>query len=147
MATRRLRQEHDRILLRASVLAGLARSRMTRDAAMAARAEIAGLHRLLVEHLEAEDGWMYPLLMTAADENVRRVAAECFENMGGVRGAWIAYRDQWTVEAILGAPERFALATNGVIGALALRVERENVELYPLVDQISPVGSNLGRAA
>ncbi|MEQ7155815.1 hemerythrin domain-containing protein [Brevundimonas aurifodinae] len=147
MATRKLRSEHDRILRQASTLAGLARTRMTRDVATVARAAISGLDRLLVEHLEAEDGWMYPLLISSADEGVRRIASECFADMGGILGAWVAYRDQWSIEAILVSPAVFARATDGIIGALALRVERENTELYPLVDQMVPIALDAGRAA
>lgn len=147
MATSKLRSEHDRILRQASILAGLAGPRMTRDVATEARAAICGLDRLLVEHLQQEDGWMYPLLMASPDDEIRRVAAECVEDMGGILGAWIAYRDQWSIDAILAAPGRFAMATDGIMGALALRVERENTELYPLVDRISPIALDAGRAA
>lgn len=147
MATRKLRSEHDRILRQASTLAGLARTRMTRDVANDATAAISGLDILLVEHLEAEDGWMYPPLISSADEDVRRIASDCFEDMGGILGAWIAYRDQWSIEAILASPAVFARATDGVIGALALRVERENTELYPLVDRMVPIGLDAERAA
>nr|WP_054111409.1 hemerythrin domain-containing protein [Brevundimonas sp. AAP58] len=147
MPTRKFREEHDRILRQASAIAGLANGRMTRDAADEARAAILGLDRLLVEHLTAEDEWMYPLLMASPDESVRGAATECFGDMGGIRGAWDAYRELWTSEAILEAPIRFRAATDGVIGALAMRVERENVELYPLVDHMSPLPAEEDQAA
>lgn len=147
MPTQRLRNEHDRILRQASAIAGLARVRMTRDVAEEARTVIFGLDRLLVEHLTTEDQWMYPLLMEADDAGVRRVAAACFEDMGGIHGAWNAYRDQWSAEAILADPRRFRAGTDGLIGALALRMERENVELYPLVDRVIQAGGDFGRAA
>lgn len=147
MPTQRLRNEHDRILRQASALAGLARIRMTRDVAEEARTVILGLDRLLVDHLITEDQWMYPLLMEADEAEVREIAASCFEDMGGIHGAWNAYRDLWDAEAILADPRRFRAATDGVIGALALRVERENVELYPLVDQVMQAGGDFGRAA
>lgn len=147
MPTRRLRSEHDRILRQASALAGLAGIRMTRDVAEEAQALILGLNRLLVDHLVTEDEWMYPLLMEADDAAVRTVATACFEDMGGIQGAWTAYRDLWNADAILIDPVRFKSATDAVMGALALRVERENVELYPLMDKVLVADTGIGRAA
>lgn len=136
-ATAQLRDEHDRILRRASGLAGIVDRPMTRELACEARAAIEGLDRLLVVHLTTEDDWMYPMLMASADRQISAAAGACFEDMGGLLGAWLAYRDQWSAEAILSAPDRFSSATRGVIGALALRIERENTELYPLVDRLA----------
>lgn len=136
-ATAQLRDEHDRILRQASGLAGLADRQMTRDLALEAQAAIDGLDRVLVDHLSAEDQWMYPMLMASPDPDASAIAGACFEDMGGVLGAWLAYRDLWRAEAILAAPERFRSATRGVMGALALRIERENTELYPLVDRMA----------
>ncbi|HEV7351746.1 MAG TPA: hemerythrin domain-containing protein [Brevundimonas sp.] len=142
-ATAQLRDEHDRILRQASGLAGIVDRDLTRDLASEARAAIVGLDRLLVVHLTTEDDWMYPMLMASADQRVSAAAGACFQDMGGLLGAWLAYRDHWSAEAILSAPERFRAATRGVIGALALRIERENAELYPLVDRLAggPSGS------
>lgn len=136
-ATAQLRDEHDRILRQASGLAGIVDRDMNRDLASEARAAIVGLDRLLVVHLTAEDDWMYPMLMASADQRISAAAGACFHDMGGLHGAWLAYREQWSAEAILSAPERFRAATRGVIGALALRIERENAELYPLVDRLA----------
>lgn len=147
MPTSKLLTEHDRILRQASTLAGLARARMTPDVAAEARAAILGLDRLLVDHLTAEDAWLYPLLMTSTDAAIRSFATACFEEMGGLHGAWDAYRDLWTASAILHSPTRFGLATNGIIGALAMRVERENTELYPLADDISLLPAEAVHAA
>lgn len=140
-ATAQLRDEHDRILRQASGLAGIAGRAMSRDLASEARAAIAGLDRLLVGHLTTEDDWMYPMLMASVDRSISDAAGACFEEMGGLLGAWLAYRDQWSAEAILSAPERFRAATRGVMGALALRIERENTELYPLVDRLADSAS------
>ncbi len=136
-ATAELRREHARILKKASLLNGLAGSRMTADVAQQSRAVILGIDQLLVDHLTKEDEGLYPTLMLAADPVVREAAQTCFEDMGGILGAWIAYRQHWTVPAIAADPQRFQAASGGVIGALAMRVERENQELYPMMDALS----------
>lgn len=141
-ATAELRREHAIILGQASVLSGLATSRMTRDVALQSRAQIMGLDKLLVDHLSHEDDHLYPALAASEDLHVRSKAEDCFADMGGILGAWIAYRDQWSNENIASTPERFRAATEGVIGALAIRVEMENRDLYPLMDRLERAPSS-----
>ncbi|CAN5256246.1 hypothetical protein BH09PSE1_BH09PSE1_30130 [soil metagenome] len=129
-----LRRQHRDIMLRATDLLGIGERVKTRQDALEARAGIEGIDRMLIDHLTLEDVQLYPALLGCADANVAALAADCAEEMGGILGAWVAYRDQWSASAILSDPRRFSAATAGVIGALALRVERENTELYPAME-------------
>jgi hypothetical protein len=129
------------------MLTGLAARTMTRETAQEARSIIMAIDKLLVQHLTIEDEWLYPTLMASADPAVRAHATDCFEEMGGICGAWIAYRDLWDVEGILAHPVRFRGATDGVIGAVAIRVDRENTELYPAMDRQITQGIMNDRAA
>jgi hypothetical protein len=131
-----LRRQHGDLLVRATGLRGLGDMVKTREDAAEARAAIHGIDKVLVDHLTIEDDHLYPALLASRDREVAALGADCAEEMGGILGAWIAYRDQWTAENILADPGRFRVATAGVIGALALRIERENVELYPAMAMI-----------
>ncbi|CAN5215395.1 hypothetical protein BH10PSE1_BH10PSE1_32550 [soil metagenome] len=131
-----LKRQHREIMLRATDLRGLGDMIKTRDDALEARAGIEGIDRMLIEHLTIEDDNLYPALLNCGDRGLAVLAADCAEEMGGILGAWVAYRDQWTAGAIMVDPKRFSAATAGVIGALALRVERENSELYPAMDAV-----------
>lgn len=126
-----LRRQHRGIMLRATHLRGLGDQVRTREDALEARAAIEGVDQRLVEHLLFEDNHLYPALMACDDPRIAAMAADCAEEMGGIIGAWIAYRSQWTAPAILADPQGFKAVTAGVIGALAMRIERENAELYP----------------
>lgn len=145
--TSRLRREHASILTLASTLNGLAGSRMTRDIADQTQACMRSIDALLVGHLLHEDEHLYPALMAADDQQVRIMAEDCFADMGGILGAWIAYRDHWTAETIRTQPDRFSSATTGVLGALAIRIERENQELYPLLDHLQATAEHERRMA
>lgn len=136
MDTRVLRDEHSSIMALASRLGGIAGNVKTRGDAHDARALIGSIDSLLKAHLTEEDENLYPALMAAADEDVRRLGAEAFEAMGGIVGAWANYCDHWSVEAILAEPGRFAAATDGVMGALSLRIEMENDVLYPAMERL-----------
>lgn len=134
MDTRTLRAQHRVIIRQATALNGLAGVIKTRDDASQACHAIQAIDRLLVRHLTIEDEWLYPGLMSADDPGVQKQAAEAFEDMGGILQAWLQYRDGWSVDRVFADPERFAAATRGIVGALALRVEREDDTLYPAMD-------------
>ena len=132
-----LRAEHSSIMAMASRLGGIAGNVKTRGDAHDARTLIGSIDNLLHAHLAEEDDNLYPALMAAGDEAARRLAADAFEEMGGIVGAWVHYRDHWTLEAILDQAARFAAATGGVMGALSLRLEMENDVLYPAMERLT----------
>lgn len=136
MRIRVLRAHHSVIILRASELGGLSERIKVRDDAVEAQQRIDAIDGLMVEHLTIEDDWLYPTLMASQDPAVRRLATEAQEEMGGVLGAWTSYRDHWDADEIVKHPKRFAAATAGIVGALALRVDRENNELYPAMERL-----------
>lgn len=134
MNIRTLRAQHRVLMEKTSELGGLAPSLRVREDAVEADQIIGAMHALLVNHLQLEDQWLYPTLMQAADQDVRHFAADSFEEMGGILGAWLAYRAEWSADTIHTYPQRFATATRGIVEALALRVEREEDHLYPAMD-------------
>ena len=144
MDTHALRMEHSSIMALASRLGGVAGDVKTRGDAHDARALIGSIDNLLRAHLAEEDDNLYPALMAARDEETRQLGAAAFEAMGGIVGAWTNYRDHWTLEAILVDVRRFAAATEGVMGALSLRIEMENDVLYPAMERLTDAA---GRAA
>lgn len=137
MDTQALRLEHSSIIGLASRLGGVAGDVKTRGDAHDARALILTIDDMLQGHLAEEDAELYPALMAAPDAETRTLGISAFEEMGCVVGAWVNYRDHWTLDAILGDPRRFAGTTKGVIGALSLRIEMENDILYPAMDRLT----------
>ena len=136
MIIRTLKAQHRVLMDKASELAGLAARIRVQDDAVEADQIIGGIHALLVRHLQIEDEWLYPTLMKAEDETLRNFATDSFEEMGGILGAWQAYRREWSAHTIHAHPARFATATRGIVEAVALRVEREEDHLYPAIDSL-----------
>ena len=136
MNIRTLKAQHRILLDQASGLAGLATRVRFPDDALEADHVIGDMHALLVRHLQIEDQWLYPTLMKADAQAMREFATESSEEMGGILGAWLAYRREWSADTIHAHPERFAMATRGIVEALALRVEREEDHLYPAMDSL-----------
>lgn len=141
MDTQALRDEHRSIMTMASRLGGIAGDIKTRGDAFDACTLIRTIDDLLGGHLAVEDENLYPALMAAEDEETRLLGADAFEEMGGIVGAWVNYRDHWTADVILAEPGRFAVSTSGLISALSLRIEMENDLLYPAMERLSGAGN------
>lgn len=133
---RALREEHRLIVALASRLGGTAGDIKTRGDAHDAYALIQSIDDLLRGHLAEEDENLYPAFLASEDEDMRWIGADAAEGMGGIVGAWVNYRDRWTIDAILREADRFAATTEGVLGALSLRIEMENDVLYPAAERL-----------
>ncbi len=91
---------------------------------------------VLKTHLKGEDEDLYPMLLDHKDEKVRSMAQDFITKMGGIKKVYSDYNDKWkTVAAIKDSPDSFISDTRGLIEALAARIEKEDNQLYALVDK------------
>ena len=89
----------------------------------------------LTVHLATEDEQVYPLLVRHTDAKVREVAARLQQEVGGLAHAVDAYKAKWpSARAIQLRPGEFARHTRLLLAALAQRTQRENAELFPLLE-------------
>lgn len=94
------------------------------------------LSSTLIAHLKAEDWVLYPRLLASDDEAVASVARTFNEEMGGLAGAFVAYSDKWAANAIAADWAGYCRESRAIIDALSCRINRENRELYPLLDRL-----------
>ena len=94
------------------------------------------LSSTLIAHLKAEDWVLYPKLLASTDPNVATTARSFSEEMGGLSAAYLAYVERWTATAIEQDWSAYCDDSRGIIDALGTRIERENRELYPLLDRL-----------
>lgn len=88
-------------------------------------------------HLTMEDRNLYPVLVDNADEKVRSVAHDFIEEMGGLKDAFGKYMDTWpTAPSIHEDPATFITQTKGIFETLGKRIEREDTQLYEMVDKL-----------
>ena len=138
-ATDSLRKHHDELVEIAEEIAACL-------APTAARADPTHLLQLLsmlagklTTHLIIEDKLMYPSLTTHDDQEVRDTAERFVQTMGGLKATFDSYVDRWpSALAIEQNPVTFAAETSTILTLLAQRIERENDELYPMVDKRGP---------
>jgi hypothetical protein len=87
-------------------------------------------------HLAIEDEALYPRLRAHQDARVQNTAKKFTDEMAGIKDAFQKYLKAWTEGAIKANVAGFATETRGLFGALGQRIQRENTELYPLLDKL-----------
>ena len=97
----------------------------------------AKLARALIGHLKSEDWLLYPRLLESKDPNVAETARLFVEKMGGLAAAFTDYSRQWSAKAIETDWQAYCQATTEIVTALRTRIEREDRELYPLIEAVA----------
>ena len=93
------------------------------------------LNHVLMVHLAQEDNLLYPLLCASPNASTRRVAARFAGDVGGLAEAYRTYRSEWTFDRAEADWRGFSAATRVVMQALRKRIQREEMELYPLIEK------------
>lgn len=88
----------------------------------------------LLAHLTREDWLLYPSLLQSSDKAISGTAQKFMDEMGGLLAAYKAWSGEWPTERITADWKAFVTETSALLDALAQRIERENNELYPLVE-------------
>jgi len=88
----------------------------------------------LLAHLTREDWLLYPSLLQSSDKHIAGTAQTFMDEMGGLLAAYKAWSGDWPTERIIAEWQTFVAETSAVLDALGKRIERENNELYPLVE-------------
>lgn len=102
----------------------------------ACRSSLAKLAGVLKIHLAMEDNALYPRMLTHAEPEVRKTAAEYQQSMGQLAPAFEAFYEKWRRHgAIEAAPEEFAGACRAIAQALKQRMDLEDANLYDMVDE------------
>ena len=102
------------------------------------------LRDTLVRHLKCEDWVLYPRLKASGDPDLVRITREFELEMGDLAAEFVAYDDKWTAERVEAAWPDFCRETMIMLDVLAMRVEREEQDLYPLADVLlTSVGAGI----
>lgn len=133
------RRQHDKILALSSELEGLTPVVGDPKQAQGVRKKISELLGVLQVHLSMEDEALYPRLMQSPDAHTRATAKRFQDEMGTLGKRTKELIGKWTASYIEREPA-FWPEMKKALGALRERIDRENVELYPLNDVDERVG-------
>ncbi|HKX90479.1 MAG TPA: hemerythrin domain-containing protein [Sphingopyxis sp.] len=131
----RLRAEHAALFTLSRIILGMtdAPHPPAPDDLVSARGQ---LRDALVRHLKCEDWALYPRLMATGDAELMRITREFELEMGGLAADFVAYDNKWTRERVAADWPGFCRETRIVFDLLAMRIEREERELYPLAESL-----------
>ena len=87
------------------------------------------------KHLAMEDKFIYPNLLRHSDVEVQKKAQKFLDEMSNINKKFSAYLDKWhNAPEININPQDFAGETEIIINALINRIKKEDMTLYPLVE-------------
>jgi iron-sulfur cluster repair protein YtfE (RIC family) len=105
------------------------------------------INRILLAHLAKEDRLVYPALISSGDRRTASTAHLICAEVGDLAHKWRHYLSYWTVARIREDGEAFRAQTIAVEQALLARIEREETELFPLLQCTSSNSSRRNGSA
>lgn len=133
--TEKLRDDHDALLKLADVFRDILKQPVAPAGVDLIKFRSA-FSKELVAHLTREDWLLYPALLQSSDKVISAAAQAFIDEMGGLLAAYKAWSGEWLTERIVAEWKTFVTDTSALLDALSQRIERENNELYPLVETI-----------
>lgn len=86
-------------------------------------------------HLSMEDKYLYPRLKESNRPEVRKLAEQYQKEMGSLAESFVRYKDKYnTMPKIVGNEKELVTDTDSIFKAIEKRVEKEEKELYNLID-------------
>ncbi|SKB52398.1 hemerythrin domain-containing protein [Sphingopyxis flava] len=133
---RRLRAEHADILRLARALLGLLGAPTAPPSAVIEpiREQLRGTLR---RHLKCEDWALYPRLRATGEAAAADLAREFAGTMGHVADDCDDYERRWPPPRVAAQWDQFCVESTAILGAITARIEREDRELYPVLDQLA----------
>jgi iron-sulfur cluster repair protein YtfE (RIC family) len=130
------RSQHEDLLAVVNELSGLLGSK-TGENAGEIRHQLSTFAGKVKVHLSMEDQYLYPKLVQSQDVKIRELATGYAQEMGGIRDTLLGYLGRWTTAARIQAdPAGFTSETQQLFQVLGQRIQRENNQLYPLLEAL-----------
>lgn len=103
-----------------------------------------GIRKLLTKlsnnvkvHLILEDSALYPILANSDNKQLKTKSNQFMEEMGVISGAYSDYVEKWSKGSLIKEDTgNFVDETKAVMDALLNRIERENTDLYKILDEL-----------
>jgi hypothetical protein len=93
------------------------------------------MSRLIGSHLKIEDEEVYPVLVNRTEADIRRTARQFRDNMGGLAEEFHNYVARYRSPAAVSADlPLFCYESRRIFERLRYRMQREEHDLYPLLD-------------
>lgn len=94
--------------------------------------------RLLIAHLAVEDRFFYPRIIAGDDTAAAQVALRFQQEMAGLSDMFSQHMAKWTDDLIGKDWSGYSREVKDILARLQQRIDRENRELYTLMEGIAP---------
>ena len=136
-ATQRYRAQHAELFALITQITPLLNDANLANIAAEIRSLISSLAGKLSIHLAMEDKRLYPKLMAHGNPDVRALATHYSEEMGSLLDDFTKFNQRWLTAALIERdPAKFVAEMKVLFAALQTRIEKENNQLYKLVDNL-----------
>lgn len=136
--TDNFRRQHDEILNVAKEISLSLTPDKLNDQVNEVRKLLSSLTGKINVHLSMEDNALYPRMIQGNDANIKLTAQKFMTEMGEIKTVFTDYSKKWfSATSIKNSPMEFIKETKAIFAALEKRIQRENKELYPLVDKLN----------
>lgn len=89
-------------------------------------------------HLSAEDKLLFPQVQANSQQNMVQFLQPYHQEMSELAGAFLDFIQRWELaESIREQPQQFCQEASSAIYALSKRIQKENIELYPRIEQLN----------
>lgn len=130
-----LRQQHDAALAMAQRLLELIQGYRAGCPAHPILMQLNRLYGILRVHFAQEDVQLYPRLVVSPEPKVSRVAQQYVDEMGSLALDLECFARHWSCSAsIANNFQEFREAADNLMLRLAVRIEREEKEIFPLFE-------------
>ena len=138
----RFKHEHVDILESIANLRRLTQSGVADNAVQIAQGVIA-MSSLIKLHLAVEDRVLYPALQNGPDISLARLGQRMQQEMGAIAQAYMAFARRWnTADAVRGDDAGFRADANAVLRQVYERMQRENHDFYPRIEEMEAVAAH-----
>jgi hemerythrin-like domain-containing protein len=130
-----LRKQHADILEQVDAIVKSLKENKVDPSIERVRELLANLSTELELHLLIEDDILYPVLLKDSRESIRNVAHMFVIELSGLKEAFKKYKAKWANhKTIAESLESFISETKALVTLLRKRIDKENNELFPLLE-------------
>ena len=135
--TDNLRKQHKELLEAATKITKLINSEDVSKEAARIYNLLSDLDRSLHFHLIKEDETLYPALLRHPDKEIVKLTKQFQKELGGLLHEFHSYIKNWpNIIAVQNNSDEFIKETTRIFDALAYRVDKEDNELFSLIDRL-----------
>lgn len=128
---RTLKRQHEEIYSAINLLKASINTGSLEDVAIEIAQKINVLAGILKIHLGTEDRYMYPYLLQSGDDELKIIAKDYVDEMGGISDAFTVYKNRFNTRSkILSDTKGLVSESKRIISVLEDRVMKEDMNLY-----------------